>query len=62
MESLQETFDLTRDIKFNDYLGTRFENSENDESVTLNQPGLVKRILELSGINSTSEMLKLMKP
>ena len=42
-----------------DYLVTKFERNKQDGSITLTQPQMVKRILELVGINYDSKTVKI---
>ena len=49
--SLQRDVDLTNDGKLQDYLGTRFVHSP-DDSITLTQPRMVDRVLEIVGLLS----------
>ena len=55
ISSLQRDFDLTNDGELQDYLGTRFDRSP-DGSVTLTQPRMVDRVLEIVGLLSGSNV------
>ena len=48
--SFQSDYDLTDDGELQDYLRTRFDRSS-DGSVTLTQPRMSSRVLEIVGIN-----------
>ena len=48
--SLQSDYDLTDDGELQDYLGTRFDRSS-DGFVTLTQPRMINRVLEIVGLN-----------
>lgn len=58
IKSLQRDYDLTDDGELKDYLGTRFTKSS-DGSITLTQPRMVARILEMVGLDPTSTRTKL---
>ena len=49
---------MTDDGELKDYLVNIFENNKNDGSITLNQPRMVKRVLELFGHNSASKKVE----
>ena len=56
--SLQQEFHLTSEGALKDYLGTRFTRNT-DGSLTLTQPRMVNRILDLVGLNPKSSQTKL---
>ena len=56
--SLQKEFQLTSEGILKDYLGTRFTRNP-DGSLTLTQPRMVRRILNLVGLDPTSSNTKL---
>ena len=55
ISSLKRDFDLTNDGELHNYLGTRFDRSPND-SVTLTQPRMVDRVLEIITLLSGSNV------
>jgi hypothetical protein len=57
IRSLQSHYNLTDDGELKDYLGTRFTR-HSDGSITLEQPRMVKRILEMVGLDITSRNVK----
>lgn len=56
--SLQQDYDLTDDGELKDYLGTRFT-KHNDGSIELSQPRMVRRILQMVGLDPDSDRTKL---
>jgi hypothetical protein len=56
--SLQSEFNLTDDGDLHDYLGTRFTRHPNG-SITLTQPHMVQRILDMVGLDSSATNVKL---
>lgn len=55
--SLKVEFQLTDEGELRDYLGTRFTKN-NDGSLTLTQPRMMHRILELVGLDQTADRTK----
>jgi hypothetical protein len=58
IRSLQRDYDLTDDGELQDYLGTRFTKHPNG-SIELTQPRMVQRILDMVGLGSTDERVKM---
>lgn len=58
IKSLQQDYALTDDGELQDYLGTRFTKHD-DGSIKLSQPRMVRRILEMVGIDPDNERTKM---
>jgi hypothetical protein len=58
IKSLQQDYDLTDDGELQDYLGTRFTKHPNG-SIELTQPRMIQRILDMVGLGSTNERVKM---
>ena len=58
IKSLQQDFDLTDDGELQDYLGTRFTKHPNG-SIELTQPRMIQRILDMVGLGSPAERVKM---
>ena len=50
---------MTENCELKDYLGTRFETNKKDGSINLTQPQMDAIIIELVGLNYTSENVKI---
>ena len=56
LASLRKSYELTDEGPLHDYLGTRFDRE--DGKVTLSQPRMINRILELVGLDPKDERTK----
>ena len=57
IESLQKDYNLTDEGTLFDYLGTRFDR-HSDGSVTLTQPRMIERVLQIVGLAATDSHVK----
>ena len=55
IKSLQLEYDLTDDGELQNYLGTRFERSD-DGSITLIQPRMIDHVIDIEGITSNTHV------
>ena len=58
IQSLKKDYALTDDGALTDYLGTRF-NRRKDGTIELTQPRLIERVLQMVGLDSKDEKVKL---
>ena len=50
----QRGFELTKEGSFSEYLGIKFEENSEDGTITLTQKGLIKKILQATGMENCS--------
>ena len=54
MDLKQQGFELTKEGSFSEYLGIKFEENPDDGTITLTQKGLIKKILQATGMENCS--------
>ena len=47
-------FELTKECDFSDYLGIKFQRNLKNNTITMTQPGLIKKVIEATGMELCS--------